>query len=61
MAVCGNQGLYLFAGNQLEFKGFLRHAQAKDAKFSPDQRFVVSFNGNMNKQRENFVLWAVEE
>jgi hypothetical protein len=41
-------------------KGFLKQYNPIDAKFSVDERFIVTFNGNQTKNRENLILWAVE-
>ena len=36
LAVCGSEGIYLYVGSELKFKGFLKHVNAVDAKFSHD-------------------------
>ena len=61
LAVCCNQGVHLYYGNELSYKGLLRQVNSVDAKFSADERYLVTFNGSQNKNRENLILWAVEE
>ena len=36
LAVCSSEGIHLYVGLELRYKGFLRHANAVDAKFSHD-------------------------
>lgn len=36
LAVCSQEGVHLYCGNALEYKGLLRQVNATDAKFSPD-------------------------
>ena len=60
LAVCCHEGVQLYYSNSLKHKGLLRHANPIDAKFSPDERFLVSSNGPTSKNRENFIIWAVE-
>jgi hypothetical protein len=61
LAVCTNEGVHIYVGNSLKYKGLLRQAGSIDAKFSHDERFVITSNGNLRKNRENFIIWAVEE
>jgi len=61
LAICTNEGVHLYVGNSLKYKGLLRQAGSIDAKFSYDERFMITSNGNLRKNRENFIIWAVEE
>lgn len=61
LAVCCADGVRLYSGGQLTFKGLLRQTNPVDVKFSPDERFLISSNGALAKNRENFILWAVQE
>lgn len=36
LAVCGSEGIHLYVGADLKYKGFLKHFGAVDAKFSHD-------------------------
>jgi len=60
MAVCCVDGIRIYYGTSLKLKGFLKQYNPIDAKFSVDERFIVTFNGNQTKNRENLILWAVE-
>lgn len=60
LAVCCTEGVHIYFANDLKHKGLLRQVNAIDAKFSHDERFIVTSNGNLNKHRENFILWALE-
>lgn len=53
--------MHIYYGNSLEHKGLLKQVNSIDAKFSNDERFIVITNGHLSKNRENFILWAVEE
>jgi uncharacterized protein with WD repeat len=60
LAVCCADGIHVYVGATLRYKCLLRQANPVDAKFSPDERWLVSSNGGLTKNRENFILWAVE-
>lgn len=61
LAVCSPQGTHIYFGSKLLYKGFLPQVDASDAKFSPDERIIVTSNGGSTASRENFIVWAVEE
>ena len=61
LALCCPEGVHLYFGATLKYKGFLEHPSATDAKFSPDERYLVSSNNSLSKSRENFILWGLEE
>jgi hypothetical protein len=47
----------------MEKKGFYHHKGVLDVIFSPNETYMVSFNGNdsFSKSTENFILWGVKE
>ena len=61
LAVCSAEGTHLYHGATLGYKGFLPQTGAVDAKFSSDERVIVTSNGSLSKNRENFIIWGVEE
>jgi hypothetical protein len=61
LVVCFDRGTYLYGGKELELKGFYPQESPVDFKFSADERFMVTFNGNDVRSKENFVIWGVEE
>jgi hypothetical protein len=54
-------GTYLYGGKNFELKGFYPQQSPIDFKFSPDERFMITFNGTQVKSKENFIIWGVEE
>ena len=36
LAVCCHEGVHIYTGGELKYKGLLRQVNAVDAKFSPD-------------------------
>ena len=61
LVVCFNQGTYLYGGKNFDLKGFYSHESPIDFKFSPDERYMITFNGNDVKSKENFIIWGAEE
>jgi len=51
LAVCCNDGVRIYLGSTLKYKGLLKQFNPIDAKFSVDERFIVTFNGNQTKNR----------
>ena len=46
MVVCNDEGFYLYAGKEMKQKGFYAQKGVIDVKFSPDERYAVSYNGD---------------
>lgn len=61
LAVCCVDGVHIYVGGLLRYKCLLRQVNPVDVKFSPDEKWLVSSNGGLSKNRENFILWALEE
>jgi WD40 repeat protein len=61
LAVCTPEGTHLFFGGKMQHKGLLPQVDASDAKFSPDERVIITSNGGSTASRENFIVWALEE
>lgn len=51
LAVCSPEGTHLYFGSTLTYKGFLPQVNAVDAKFSPDEKIIITSNGNLSKNR----------
>jgi uncharacterized protein with WD repeat len=51
LAVCSNEGIHIYVGEHLKYKGFLPQANAIDVKFSNNERYMVTSNGNLSKNR----------
>ena len=59
LAVCTPEGTHLYFGGALRYKGLLPQIDASDAKFSPDERVIITSNGGSTASRENFIIWAL--
>ncbi len=60
---CRPDGVYLYFGARLENQLFFPQKNPIDVKFSPCDKYMVTFNGSDAKlrTRENFILWAIDE
>ena len=63
MAVCEDKGVVLYGGKNMQKKAFYEHKKAFDVAFSPNETFMITFNGNdaSVKGTDNLILWGVEE
>ncbi len=59
MVVCVEKGTFLYGGKNFSLKGFYPQASPIDFKFSSDERYMVTFNGNDIKSKQNFIIWGV--
>lgn len=56
-----NNGFTLHAGDNFEMIGWFPHNKVLSLIFSPDESYIVSFNGTAYApDRENFVVWEVK-
>ncbi len=61
MVACCDKGTFLYGGKSLDLKGFYPQESPVDFKFSSNERYMITFNGNDVKSKENFIIWGVEE
>lgn len=55
------KGFSLYGGQSFEFIAFFEHPQVKQVEFSPDERYILSFNGTAidAPNSENYIVWRV--
>jgi hypothetical protein len=51
IAVCSPEGTHIYFGGSLQYKGLLPQVDAADAKFSPDERVIITSNGGSTASR----------
>lgn len=51
MVVCTDKGTYLYGGNDMKVKGFYPQEAPVDFKFSNDEKYMITFNGNDIKNK----------
>jgi uncharacterized protein with WD repeat len=56
--------IHHFYSIQLYFKlNFYEHESVKNVDFSPNEEYMVTFNGTVNdvNSTENYIIWNVQE
>jgi len=51
LAVCCADGIHIYVGATLKYKCILKQVNPIDAKFSNDERFLITSNGGLRKNR----------
>lgn len=51
LVVCADKGTYLYGGKLYELKGFYPQESPIDFKFSPDEKYMITFNGTEVKNK----------
>ncbi len=51
MVVCFDKGTFLYGGKSLELKGFYPQEFPLDFKFSSNENYMITFNGNDVKSK----------
>lgn len=51
LALCCPEGVHIYFGTTFKYKGLLKHPSACNAKFSPDEQYIVTSNNNLSKSR----------
>ena len=56
-------GFYIYGGPKFEKLGFYPHMKVKKIEFSPNEEYILSFNGTSSEvaSTENYKVWILAE
>lgn len=61
LVALSDKGFTLYGGSNFNEIGFFEHPAVKQVEFSPDEKYVLSFNGTVLEapNSENYIVWNV--